>query len=164
MSAELVVVAIMRLILGYARRRSRAIPTLILRGCILFVMGRTSFGFVTVCIVGFVGTLSAQDVGPTAMAPIPDFGRLFPTRQSQASHLALVNAAPALTAKTLQPVAKPISVVQHSGRCSVPLREMRIPPDKDFSIEKQVPSNETLAPMPKAVLPAPSCVDAQSTH
>jgi hypothetical protein len=124
-------------------------------------MRRTTLFIVAICFLGLGGVLSAQDVGLMPMAAMPDFGKLFPATQNRASHWTLVNSAPILTARAAQAptVTKFVSPPEDSGRCSVPLREMQIPSDKDYSIEKQVPRAEALAPMPKPALPAPSCAD-----
>jgi len=132
------------------------------------VMRRISFVLATIFFSCLAGSLSAQEVSPTApnikQAAMPNFGTIFPARPRQAARPALVNAAPALTAKAIPAGPARVLVAPESGKCSVQLNEMQIPRDLDFSIGKQVPNADALAPMPKATLPAPSCADGSSAR
>jgi hypothetical protein len=56
-----------------------------------------------------------------------------------------------------QPLARPAQPA--TGLCSVPLKGMQLPKDREFTF-RDAPMSETAAPMPKVAVPAPPCETA----
>jgi hypothetical protein len=115
-------------------------------------------------VIAMAGNLFGQEASqqpPEQLRPIPSFGQLFPaTRPVRPRRLMLVNPAPLLTVATPAlpsftlrgtPASPP------SVRCSVPLSNMQIPPDVNFTMRQQVPVADQSVPLTQATLPAPSC-------
>jgi hypothetical protein len=122
-----------------------------------------SVGF-TVFVMAMAGNLSGQEPyqqPSEQLKPIPSFGQLFPARRPvRPSHPILVNPAPLLTVATpaLPSLTLRRTLASLPGmRCSVPLSNMEIPRDVNFTMRQQVPRADQLAPLPQAAPPAPTC-------
>ena len=118
----------------------------------------------TLLVTAMAGNLLGQEPSQQPseqLKPIPSFGQLFPaTRPVRPLRPVLVNpatllarASPALPSFTVR--GTPASLP--SVRCSVPLSNMEIPADTNFTLRQQVPTADRSAPLTQATLPAPSC-------